>query len=192
MDIQESLAPCPALRAGRASGHFHCPGPGIKVPCRPAWADRRARRPTADTCGGFALIVRIADTTPEDPFALFAAWLEEAGQKEPNDPNAMALATVGEDGLPSLRMVLLKGYDAEGFVFYTNLESRKGRQLEANPKAALLFHWKSLRRQVRVEGPVSPVGAAEADDYFASRPRQSQIGAWASDQARPLEGRFEL
>lgn len=136
--------------------------------------------------------MRIADTTPENPFALFAAWLEEAGQKEPNDPNAMALATVGADGLPSLRMVLLKGYDAEGFVFYTNLESRKGRQLAANPKAALLFHWKSLRRQVRVEGPVSPVGAAEADEYFASRPRQSQIGAWASDQSRPLEGRFEL
>ena len=137
-------------------------------------------------------MVRIADTTPDDPFALFAAWFEEAEQKEPNDPNAMALATVGANGMPSLRMVLLKGYDAEGFVFYTNLESRKGEQLRASPKAALLFHWKSLRRQVRVEGPVSPVSEAEAEAYFASRPRQSQIGAWASDQSRPLAGRFEL
>lgn len=136
--------------------------------------------------------MRIADTTPRDPFDLFAAWFEEAEQAEPNDPNAMALATLGEDGVPCLRMVLLKGYDAEGFVFYTNLESRKGRQLQAHPKAALLFHWKSLRRQVRVEGPVGPVSAAEADAYFATRPRQSQIGAWASDQSRPLEGRFEL
>jgi pyridoxamine 5'-phosphate oxidase len=136
--------------------------------------------------------VRIADATPRDPFDLFAAWFEEAEQAEPNDPNAMALATLGEDGVPCLRMVLLKGYDAEGFVFYTNLESRKGRQLQAHPKAALLFHWKSLRRQVRIEGPVSPVGAAEADAYFATRPRQSQIGSWASDQSRPLEGRFEL
>lgn len=137
-------------------------------------------------------MVRIADTTPEDPFGLFAAWFQEAEAAEPNDPNAVALATLGEDGMPCLRMVLLKGYDAAGFVFYTNLESRKGRQLQAHPKAALLFHWKSLRRQVRIEGPASPVSAAEADAYFASRPRQSQIGAWASDQSRPLEGRFEL
>ena len=137
-------------------------------------------------------MVRIADSTPEDPFGLFAAWFEEAEASEPNDPNAMALATVAEDGLPSLRMVLLKGYDAEGFVFYTNLESRKGEQLRAHPKAALLFHWKSLRRQVRVEGAVSPVSEAEAEAYFASRPRQSQIGAWASDQSRAMEGRFEL
>ena len=137
-------------------------------------------------------MVRISDTTPEDPFGLFAAWFKEAEQAEPNDPNAMALATLGEDGMPCLRMVLLKGYDADGFVFYTNLESRKGRQLRRHPKGALLFHWKSLRRQVRIEGPVSPVSEAEADAYFASRPRQSQIGAWASDQSRPLEGRFEL
>ncbi len=136
--------------------------------------------------------MRISEVTPEDPFALFAAWFKEAEEKETNDHNAMALATVGEDGMPSLRMVLLKGVDAEGFVFYTNLESRKGRQLLASPKAALLFHWKSLRRQVRVEGPVSPVSEAEADAYFASRPRQSQIGAWASEQSRPLAGRFEL
>ncbi len=137
-------------------------------------------------------MVRIAETTPEDPFDLFAAWFKEAEEKEPNDPNAMALATLGEDGVPCLRMVLLKGYDAAGFVFYTNLESRKGRQLLAHPKAALLFHWKSLRRQVRIEGPASPVSPAEAEAYFASRPRQSQIGAWASDQSRPLKSRFEL
>ena len=137
-------------------------------------------------------MVRIAETTPEDPLDLFADWFKEAEESEPNDPNGMALATVGEDGMPSLRMVLLKGYDAEGFVFYTNLESRKGEQLASQPKAALLFHWKSLRRQVRIEGPVTPVNDAEADAYFASRPRQSQIGAWASDQSRPLTGRFEL
>lgn len=136
--------------------------------------------------------MRISEVTPEDPFALFTAWFKEAEEKETNDPNAMAVATVGADGMPSLRMVLLKGVDAGGFVFYTNLESRKGTQLRASPKAALLFHWKSLRRQVRIEGPVSPVSEEEADAYFASRPRQSQIGAWASDQSRPLAGRFEL
>jgi pyridoxamine 5'-phosphate oxidase len=127
-----------------------------------------------------------------DPLAVFAAWLAEAEKSEPNDPTAMALSTVAADGMPSSRMVLLKGHDENGFVFYTNYESRKGRQLLATPKAALLFHWKSLRRQVRVEGEVSPVSDAEADAYFASRPKQSQIGAWASQQSRPLEGRFEL
>ncbi len=155
----------------------------------PVW---RGWPPAGGLRGDFVHMVRIAETTPEDPFGLFAAWFKEAEEKEPNDPNAMALATVGEDGVPCLRMVLLKGYDAEGFVFYTNLESRKGRQLQDHPKAALLFHWKSLRRQIRIEGPVSPVSEAEAEAYFASRPRQSQIGAWASDQSRPLEGRFEL
>lgn len=134
----------------------------------------------------------LADKPNPDPLALFADWLAEAEAKELNDPNGVALATVGEDGMPSLRMVLLKGYDAEGFVFYTNLESRKGRQLLAHPKAALLFHWKSLRRQVRIEGEVTRVSEAEADAYFASRPKQSQIGAWASQQSRPLESRFEL
>jgi pyridoxamine 5'-phosphate oxidase len=133
-----------------------------------------------------------ADAVETDPYAVFARWFAEAEAKEPNDPNAMALATVGADGMPSLRMVLLKGYDAEGFVFYTNYESRKGIQLLAHPKAALLFHWKTLRRQVRVEGPTEPVTAAEADAYFASRPKQSQIGAWASAQSRPLKSRFEL
>jgi len=136
--------------------------------------------------------MEIRSERPADPLDIFAAWLGEAEAAEPNDPTAMALATVGEDGMPSCRMVLLKGYDAEGFVFYTNYESRKGRQLLATPKAALLFHWKSLRRQVRIEGAVTPVTAAEADAYFASRARQSQIGAWASQQSRPLEGRFEL
>ena len=136
--------------------------------------------------------MEIRSERPADPLDVFAAWLGEAEAAEPNDPTAMALATVGEDGMPSCRMVLLKGYDAEGFVFYTNYESRKGRQLLATPKAALLFHWKSLRRQVRIEGAVTPVTAAEADAYFASRARQSQIGAWASQQSRPLEGRFEL
>jgi pyridoxamine 5'-phosphate oxidase len=132
------------------------------------------------------------DAPETDPYSLFARWFAEAEAKEQNDPNAMALATVGADGMPSLRMVLLKGFDPEGFVFYTNYESRKGTQLLGHPKAALLFHWKSLRRQVRVEGPVEQVTAAEADAYFSSRPKQSQIGAWASAQSRPLKSRFEL
>ena len=127
-----------------------------------------------------------------DPLALFGEWYEEAAKSEPNDPSAMSVATVGPDGTPSLRMVLLKGYDAAGFVFYTNTESRKGLHLLAQPKAALLFHWKSLRRQVRLEGPVSPTTPEEADAYFATRARGSQIGAWASDQSRPLESRFAL
>jgi pyridoxamine 5'-phosphate oxidase len=128
----------------------------------------------------------------DDPFALISGWMAEAETSEPNDPNAMALATVGADGMPSVRMVLLKGFDAEGFVFYTNLESRKGEQLRAHPKAALCLHWKSLRRSVRAEGLVNPVSDAEADAYFAGRPRSSRIGAWASRQSRPLAGRFEL
>ena len=127
-----------------------------------------------------------------DPLALFAEWYAEAEKTEPNDPTAMALATVGPDGTPSLRMVLLKGFDAQGFVFYTNHDSRKGLHLTAHAKAALLFHWKSLRRQVRLEGPVSQTTAQEADAYFDTRPRGSQIGAWASDQSRPLESRFAL
>ncbi len=124
-----------------------------------------------------------------DPHMLFDEWLAEASVSEANDPNAMALATVDADGQPSARMVLLKGHDARGFVFYTNLESRKAAALAANPRAALLFHWKSLRRQVRVEGPVSAVSAEEGDAYFASRARDSQLGAWASEQSRPLESR---
>ncbi len=127
-----------------------------------------------------------------DPIALFAEWFGDAEAAEPNDPNAMALATVDGDGLPDVRMVLLKGFDAQGFVFFTNYESAKGVELIANPKAALCFHWKSLRRQVRVRGPVSQVDEAEADAYFTSRPRGSRIGAWASKQSRPLESRFAL
>lgn len=131
--------------------------------------------------------------TEDDPFALFATWLREAVEREPNDANAMALATVDADGMPDVRMVLLKGVDADGFVFYTNVESAKGRQLAAHPKAALLFHWKSLRRQVRVRGPVSAVTPQEADEYWATRARPAQLGAWASDQSRPLpeRGAFE-
>jgi len=127
-----------------------------------------------------------------DPLALFQAWLTEAERTEPNDPNAMSLATVGEDGAPSVRMVLLKGVDAHGFSFYTNLGSRKARELDARPNAALCLHWKSLRRQVRIEGPVERVTDAEADAYFATRARVSQLGAWASKQSQVLAGRFEL
>jgi pyridoxamine 5'-phosphate oxidase len=127
-----------------------------------------------------------------DPHALFADWMAEATKTEPNDPNAMCLATSTPDGRPSARMVLLKGHDPRGFVFYTNLESRKGRELAANPRAALCFHWKSLQRSVRVEGCVEAVTAEEADAYFASRSRGSRIGAWASRQSRPLEGRWAL
>ena len=125
----------------------------------------------------------------DDPHALFEEWLAEARLSEPNDPTAMALATADSAGRPSVRMVLLKGHDERGFVFYTNLDSRKGAELAANPSAALLFHWKSLRRQVRVEGPVGPVAGDEADLYFATRARDSQLGAWASEQSRPLGSR---
>ncbi len=128
----------------------------------------------------------------DSPYALFAEWLSLARDKEPNDPNAMALATADAEGLPDVRMVLLKDADERGFVFYTNLESAKGSQLAANQKAALCFHWKSLRRQVRVRGLVEPVSAEEADAYFASRARDSRIGAWASAQSRPLESRHAL
>jgi pyridoxamine 5'-phosphate oxidase len=127
-----------------------------------------------------------------NPFSLFADWLKEAEASEPNDPNAMALATVDASGLPNVRMVLLKGVDENGFVFFTNCESAKGRELIANAKAALCFHWKSLERQVRVRGPVTPVTPEEADAYYASRARGSRIGAWASKQSRPLESRFAL
>ena len=129
---------------------------------------------------------------PDEPLRLFHEWFEEAKLKEPNDPNAMSLATVDPSGMPNVRMVLLKDYDELGFVFYTNCESDKGRELAATPKAALCFHWKSLRRQVRLRGPVVEVTPAEADEYFASRPRESRIGAWASQQSRPLESRFAL
>jgi len=125
----------------------------------------------------------------DDPIALFESWFADATASEPNDPEAMALATADAAGRPSVRMVLLKGHDERGFTFFTNLDSRKGGELAANPYASLLFHWKSLRRQVRIDGPVSAVGEAEADAYFASRGRDSQLGAWASDQSRPLPDR---
>jgi pyridoxamine 5'-phosphate oxidase len=128
----------------------------------------------------------------QDPIELFQSWLAEAHEREPDDPTAMTLATADADGIPSARMVLLKDADADGFVFYTNAESRKGVELDANPRASLVFHWKSLRRQVRVDGTVGRVSDAEADAYFQSRQRGSQIGAWASDQSRPLDGRFAL
>jgi pyridoxamine 5'-phosphate oxidase len=127
-----------------------------------------------------------------EPFGVLAAWMMDAERSEPNDPTAMALATVDDDGLPDVRMVLLKSFGPDGFVFYTNCESSKGRQLAAQPKAALVLHWKSLRRQVRARGTVTQVSEGEADAYFASRPRDSRIGAWASQQSRPLESRFAL
>lgn len=128
----------------------------------------------------------------DDPFLMFGRWLTEAEAGEPNDPNAMALSTVDPQGMPSTRMVLLKDFDALGFVFYTNLGSQKARELAQNPRAALLFHWKSLQRQVRIQGMVAPVSAAEADAYYASRHRDSRIGAWASKQSQPMQGRWEL
>ena len=130
------------------------------------------------------------ETIPDgNPFDVFEAWFAEARAAEPNDPNAMALATATRDGLPSVRMVLLKGHGPDGFVFYTNLHSRKGGELLANPHVALLFHWKSLRRQIRIEGPISEVTPAEADAYFASRHPESRLGSAGSDQSRPLESR---
>lgn len=131
-------------------------------------------------------------TEADEPWALFRGWMEEAKAAEINDPNAMALATVDSGGLPDVRMVLLNGVDERGFVFYTNTLSNKGRELEGQPKAAIVLHWKSLRRQIRARGPVTRVSDAEADAYFQSRPRESRIGAWASQQSRPLESRFAL
>ncbi|KQS96287.1 MULTISPECIES: pyridoxamine 5'-phosphate oxidase [unclassified Rhizobium] len=131
-------------------------------------------------------------TEENEPFSLFGAWLKEAEASEINDPNALALATVDADGLPDVRMVLLKEFDARGFVFYTNFESQKGQEILGNRKAAMCFHWKTLRRQVRIRGPVEIVSDAEADEYYKSRARGSRIGAWASKQSRPLESRFAL
>ncbi|MFI4973495.1 MAG: pyridoxamine 5'-phosphate oxidase [Caulobacterales bacterium] len=130
--------------------------------------------------------------TADDPIALFEEWLREALQRETNDANAMTLATVDAEGLPDARMVLLKGVDQAGFTFFTNTQSAKGRELAGQPKAALMFHWKSLRRSVRIRGDVAPVSEAEADAYFASRARSAQLGAWASDQSRELPDRFAL
>ena len=140
------------------------------------------QHPTWLTSGDF--------TEADEPYRLFQGWFDEAVKSEPRDPNAMSLATVDPDGMPDVRTVLLKGIDARGFVFYTNTESQKGQELAANPKAGLLFYWKSLNRQVRVRGPVERVTPAEADTYFATRPKGAQIGAWASQQSRPLESRL--
>ncbi|MDQ0463448.1 pyridoxamine 5'-phosphate oxidase [Caulobacter ginsengisoli] len=152
--------------------------------------------PHSPSEGDYVSQVTAAEPLPllpeADPISLFETWLKAAGESEPNDANAMALATVDADGLPDVRMVLLKGVDAGGFVFFTNTQSAKGVELAANPKAALLFHWKSLRRQVRVRGPIVPVTDAEADAYFATRARPAQLGAWASEQSRPLPDRFAL
>ncbi|HEX2216845.1 MAG TPA: pyridoxamine 5'-phosphate oxidase [Xanthobacteraceae bacterium] len=142
------------------------------------------------TAGDAKILTPDDFTAADEPLALFSAWFEEAHVSETADHNATALATVDREGLPNVRMVLLKGLDERGFVFYTNVESRKGEELAANPKAALVFHWKSLMRQVRVRGPVERVSDAEADEYFASRPKLSQIGAWASRQSSPLESRL--
>lgn len=125
----------------------------------------------------------------EDPFRQFGSWFDEAGRTEPSDPNAMTLTTIGEGGRPSARTVLLKSWDEQGFVFYGNLGSRKALEMKANPNVALLFHWKSLQRQIRIEGRTAIVSDAQADEYFASRPRISQLGAWASEQSRPLASR---
>ncbi|MGH6958330.1 MAG: pyridoxamine 5'-phosphate oxidase [Caulobacteraceae bacterium] len=146
----------------------------------------------ADYLSQVARAEPLAPVAERDPIALFETWLGEALKSEPNDANAMTLATVDEAGAPDARMVLLKGVDASGFTFFTNLQSAKGRQLAARPKAALVFHWKSLRRQVRARGEISPVSEAEADAYFASRARSAQIGAWASDQSRELPDRLAL
>lgn len=133
-----------------------------------------------------------ADQSPIDPFSLFEEWYSAAGETEPNDPNAMAVASVDADGMPDVRVVLLNARDARGYCFFTNMESDKGRQLLANPRAAAVFHWKSLRRQVRMRGPVEVVTPGEADAYFATRARKSQIGAHASRQSRPLANRYTL
>jgi pyridoxamine 5'-phosphate oxidase len=138
------------------------------------------------------LTAALGFTERNDPFNLFTEWMEDAKKSEVNDPNAMALSTVDDDGLPNVRMVLLKDFDERGFVFYTNFESQKGQEILAAGKAAIVFHWKSLRRQVRVRGLTEQVSNEEADVYFKSRPRDSRIGAWASQQSRPLTARFEL
>jgi pyridoxamine 5'-phosphate oxidase len=152
-----------------------------------------ANRQHLQRSGSFLSVLTSPDfTEAEDPVSLFRLWLEEAAAAEVNDPEAMVLATVDEGGLPDARTLLCKGADARGLVFYGNVESAKGRELAVHPKAAALFHWKSLRRQTRFRGPVSPISEAEADAYFASRPRQSRIGAWASQQSRPLDSRAAL
>src|SRR3954470_23804815 len=175
------------MRSATASPAISCRRPRRSFGSSPTRTISASPRSPPRLCGGTGS--GKGRGMAEDPHSLFDAWLAEARGREPNDPTAMALATADAAGRPSVRMVLMKGHDARGFVFYTNLDSRKGAELAANPCAGLLFHWKSLRRQVRVEGPVEPVADAEADAYFATRSRDSQLGAWASDQSRPLDRR---
>jgi pyridoxamine 5'-phosphate oxidase len=163
------------------SPHNATHGPSVKPFCQSPGGIMNATELTNDDF-----------TLANEPYRLFAGWLKDATESEINDPNGMALATVDSSGLPNVRMVLLKGFDEKGFVFYTNFESQKGTELLGSMKAALCFHWKSLRRQVRVRGNVEVVSEAEADEYYATRPRGSRIGAWASKQSRPLESRFAL
>ena len=155
-----------------------------------------AERHSASALAGIDLppinVQSMAKRTETDPIALFAEWMAKAEASEPNEPTAMALATATAEGIPSVRIVLMRGYDERGFVFYTNTQSRKGDEIGANANAALCLHWKSLGRQVRIEGPITPVEAHEADAYFASRARGSQIGAWASEQSRPMATRLAL
>lgn len=154
--------------------------------------ERESAVSTGDERAGASSAETPSSTLQQDPFALFAAWFAQASAAEQNDPNAMALASVDEEGMPNVRVVLMKGYDADGFVFYTNAESAKGAEVRGALRAAAAFHWKSLRRQVRLRGPVEEVSAAEADAYFATRPRESRIGAHASRQSRALESRDVL
>ena len=153
---------------------------------------RESASSTGEEREGALVADSLPSTPPDDPFGLFAAWFAEASAAEPNDANAMALASVDEEGMPNVRVVLMKGCDARGFVFYTNAESAKGTEVRGSLRAAAAFHWKSLRRQVRLRGPVEEVSAAAADAYFATRPRESRIGAHASRQSRPLESRAVL
>jgi len=168
---------------------------GLKIRGFPTYMATTLRLVQIVTMTASSLSERLFDDSDRgeiDPYSLFEEWFAEAGAKEPNDPNAMALATVDEAGLPDVRMVLMNARDHRGIVFFTNFESRKGQQLLAQPKAAVVFHWKSLRRQVRARGPVEIVQPSEADAYFATRSRVSQLGAHASKQSRPLKSRFEL
>lgn len=174
--------PIAALYEGRVQIGPHMPRNDL-IPPSPSSADYETAGPPPDDTALFAT---------EEPLALFTGWYKEAREKEINDSNAMSLATADADGFPDVRMVLLKDFDARGFTFYSNFESTKGRQLTENPRAALGFHWKSLRRAVRIRGLVTKVDDETADAYFASRDRGARIGAWASDQSRPLDGRFSL
>jgi len=187
------MPPPELLRAIGAGGYIHYKDVGeTDGSCHYFWDRPREHSKMSDTAPieHTSWLTSGDFTAADEPFRLFAAWLVEATAAEPRDPTAMTLATVDADGLPNARMVLLKGADERGFVFYTNMDSQKGRELDAHAKAALVFYWKSLNRQVRLRGPVERVSDGEADAYFASRPKQAQIGAWASKQSYPLESRL--